>query len=123
MSLLLLPLVSLLSKARIPEAIGSGVSIVVLILVLAGLASLIYQPANSFLRDFPHHLRQMQERLTFLSSSLRQAGHTSEQGGGVNRRQSEFSDRGYAQESGSDPRPFQPDPHFFCEIGHRQDIL
>src|ERR1700674_2993677 len=41
MSLLLLPLVSLLSKARIPEAIGSGVSIVVLVLVLAGICSLI----------------------------------------------------------------------------------
>jgi predicted PurR-regulated permease PerM len=79
MSLLLLPLVSLLSKARIPEAIGSGVSIVVLVLVLAGLASLIYQPANSFLQDFPHHMRQIQERLTLLSSSLKQAGHTSEQ--------------------------------------------
>ena len=79
MSLLLLPLVSLLTKARIPEAIGSALSIVVLILVLAGLASLIYQPATSFLQDFPHHLRQIQERLTFLSASLKQAGHTSEQ--------------------------------------------
>ena len=79
MSLLLLPLVSLLTKAKIPEAIGSALSIVALILVLAGLASLVYQPATSFLQDFPHHLRQIQERLTYLSASLKQAGHTSEQ--------------------------------------------
>jgi predicted PurR-regulated permease PerM len=79
MSLLLLPLVSLLTKAKIPEAIGSALSIVALILVLAGLASLVYQPATSFLQDFPHHLRQIQERLTFLSASLKQAGHTSDQ--------------------------------------------
>jgi predicted PurR-regulated permease PerM len=52
---------------------------VALILVLTGLASLVYQPATSFLQDFPHHLRQIQERLTFLSASLKQAGHTSEQ--------------------------------------------
>jgi predicted PurR-regulated permease PerM len=61
------------------SATGSALSIVVLILVLAGLASLIYQPATSFLQDFPHHLRQIQERLTGLSASLKQAGHTSEQ--------------------------------------------
>ena len=65
MSLLLLPLVSLLAKVKIPEAIGSAVSIVLLILTLAGLATMIYQPATSFLQDFPHHLRQIQERLTF----------------------------------------------------------
>jgi predicted PurR-regulated permease PerM len=77
MSLLLLPLVSLLAKVKIPEAIGSAVSIVLLILTLAGLATTIYQPATSFLQDFPHHLRQIQERLTFLSASLKEAGHTS----------------------------------------------
>jgi predicted PurR-regulated permease PerM len=79
MSLLLLPLVSLLAKVKIPEAIGSAVSIVLLILTLAGLATMIYQPATSFLQDFPHHLRQIQERLTFLSASLKEAGHTSQQ--------------------------------------------
>lgn len=79
MSLLLLPLVGLLAKAKIPESIGSALSIVFLVLVLAGLASLIYQPAKSFLQDFPHHLRQIQERLIFLSASLKQAGHTTEQ--------------------------------------------
>lgn len=79
MSLLLLPLVNLLTKARIPESAGSAVSIVLLMVVLAGFASLIYQPATSFLQDFPHHLRQIHERLTFLIASLKQAGHTSEQ--------------------------------------------
>ena len=64
---------------KIPEAIGSAVSIVILILILGGLASLIYQPATSFLQDLPHHLRQIHERLTILSASLKQAGHTSEQ--------------------------------------------
>jgi predicted PurR-regulated permease PerM len=79
MSFLLLPLVNLLAKARIPEAVGSAVSILLLVLVLAGLVSLIYQPASLFLQDFPHHLRQIHERLTFLTASLNQAGHTSEQ--------------------------------------------
>jgi hypothetical protein len=31
------------------------------------------------MQDFPHHLHQIQERLAFLSTSLKQAGHTSEQ--------------------------------------------
>jgi predicted PurR-regulated permease PerM len=79
MSLLLLPLVSLLSRMKIPEAIGSAIAIVILMFVLLGLASLIYQPAASFMQDFPHHLHQIQERLAFLSASLKQAGHTSEQ--------------------------------------------
>jgi len=79
MSLLLLPLVSLLSRMKIPEPIGSAIAIVILMLVLVGIASLIYQPAASFMEDFPHHLRQIQERLAFLSASLKQAGHTSEQ--------------------------------------------
>lgn len=78
-SLLLLPLVTLFAKLKIPEAIGSAVSIVVLIGAIAGLASLVYQPATSFLQDFPHHLHQIQERLTILSASLKQAGHTSDQ--------------------------------------------
>ena len=79
MSLLLLPLVGLLGRIKIPEAIGAAVAIVILILVLVGLASLIYQPAASFMQDFPNHLQKIQERLAFLSASLKQAGHTSEQ--------------------------------------------
>src|SRR3984893_7012729 len=80
MSLLLLPLVGFLNKkARIPEAIGSALAIAALIVVLAGLASLIYQPAASFLQDLPNHLHQIQGRLTFLSASLKQAGHASDQ--------------------------------------------
>jgi predicted PurR-regulated permease PerM len=70
MSLLLLPLVPLLSRMKIPEAIGSAIAIVILMLVLLGLASLIYQPAASFMQDFPHHLHQIQERLAFLNASL-----------------------------------------------------
>src|SRR5580704_8132861 len=62
MSLLLLPLVALLSRMKIPETIGSAIAIVILMLVLVGLASLIYQPAASFMQDFPHHLQQIQER-------------------------------------------------------------
>jgi predicted PurR-regulated permease PerM len=61
---------------KIPEAIGSAIAIVILMFVLLGLASLIYQPAASFMQDFPHHLHQIQERLAFLSESLKQAGHT-----------------------------------------------
>src|SRR5208283_2979171 len=68
MSLLLLPLVSLLSRMKIPEPIGSAIAIVILMLVLVGIASLIYQPAASFMEDFPHHLRQIQERMAFLSA-------------------------------------------------------
>ena len=79
MSLLLLPFVGLLTKIKIPEAIGSALAIVILLLVLIGLASLIYQPAASFMQDFPNHLHQIQERLAFLSASLRVAGHTSDQ--------------------------------------------
>ena len=79
MSLLLLPLVALLGRMKIPEAIGSAIAIIILMVVLVGLASLIYQPAASFMQDFPHHLQQIQERLAFLSASLKQAGHTSEQ--------------------------------------------
>jgi predicted PurR-regulated permease PerM len=79
MSFLLLPLVALLSKMRIPESIGSALAIVVLIIILAGLGSLIYQPAASFMQDFPNHLHQIQERLAFLSASLKQAGHASDQ--------------------------------------------
>src|SRR5271166_3945627 len=44
MSLLLLPLVALLGRMKIPEPIGSAIAIVILMLVLVGLASLIYQP-------------------------------------------------------------------------------
>jgi predicted PurR-regulated permease PerM len=80
MSLLLLPLVGFLNKkARIPEAIGSALAIAGLIVVLVGLASLIYQPAASFLQDLPNHLHQIQGRLTFLSASLKEAGHASDQ--------------------------------------------
>ena len=80
MSLLLLPSVGFLNKkARIPEAVGAALAIAVLIVILAGLASLIYQPAASFLQDLPNHLHQIQGRLTFLSASLKQAGHASDQ--------------------------------------------
>jgi len=80
MSLLLLPLVGFLNKkARIPEAVGSALAIAALMVVLAGLGSLIYQPAASFIQDLPNHLQQIQGRLTFLSASLKQAGHTSDQ--------------------------------------------
>ena len=64
---------------KIPEAIGSALAILILLLVLIGLTSLIYQPAASFMQDFPNHLHQIQERLAFLSTSLRVAGHTSDQ--------------------------------------------
>src|ERR1700680_3900369 len=80
MSLLLLPVVGFLNKkARIPEAIGSALAITALIVVLAGLASLIYQPAASFLQDLPNHLHQIQGRLTLVSASLKEAGHASDQ--------------------------------------------
>ena len=80
MSLLLLPLVGFLNKkARIPEAVGSALAIAALIVALTGLASLIYQPAASFLQDLPNHVHQIQEHLAFLSASLKQAGHASDQ--------------------------------------------
>ena len=80
MSFLLLPLVAFLNKsARIPEALGSALAIAALITILGGLASLIYQPAATFLQDLPNHLHQIQGRLSFLSASLTEAGHASDQ--------------------------------------------
>lgn len=79
MSLLLLPLVGLLGRMKIPEAIGSAIAIIILVFVLIGLASLIYQPAASFMQDFPHHLHQIQERLASFNASLKQAGQASKQ--------------------------------------------
>ncbi|MBV9392528.1 MAG: AI-2E family transporter [Verrucomicrobia bacterium] len=79
-SLLLLPVVGFLSKkVHIPEAIGSAMAVAALLFILAGLASLIYQPAASFLQDLPGHLRQIQGRLSFIAASLKEAGHASDQ--------------------------------------------
>ncbi len=79
-SLLLLPLVGFLSKkVNIPEAIGSALAVAALLVILAGLASLIYQPAASFLQGLPNHLQQIQGRLSFINASLKNAGHASDQ--------------------------------------------
>jgi predicted PurR-regulated permease PerM len=79
MSLLLLPAVRFLRKARIPEGFGAAIAIIALIVLLLGLGSLITRPLAAFVGDFPGNLDKIRNRVSFLSGPLTEMTEASKQ--------------------------------------------
>jgi predicted PurR-regulated permease PerM len=79
MSLLLLPFVRFLRKARIPEGFGAAMAIIVLVVLLLGLGSLITRPLAAFVGDFPINLEKIRNRVAFLSGPLTEITEASKQ--------------------------------------------
>jgi predicted PurR-regulated permease PerM len=79
MSLFLLPFVRLLRKGGIPEPIGAGIAILLMVFLLLGAGSLVTRPFAGFLQDFPLYLDKIKDRVSFLSGPLQEISQASKQ--------------------------------------------